>query len=277
MIFASPDALRTALAELDRTLHQGDPALAQATLESMLAEARAAGHRDLEAEVLCLLGLCGFFQCDYPSAIRRADQALSLARSLGARALESRCLNLLGMAHRPAGLTAEALEYYLASLKLAQELQDDRARCRVMTNIAALHMYLGHTEQAYEIHSELLAPVRALNDPVYLADLLICLAQEWPVYQDPEQALAYAHEALTLCQDTGLRPFECRARTVLGQLLLDRGQLPEALEMVRPAPGLIAGYGNSETLNELRLLLGRLYLAQGYPQQAAAVLGEALV
>ena len=272
---SSPDSFQVVLDKLDGAMYSA-PGPVRLQLETLLRETQARGDSQQEAAVQCVLGACAFSQGDYPAAGRYTAQALALAREHHLLGVASRCLNTLGLVARSAGQTAQAMDHYLGSLRLAQELHDELARCRVLGNIAALHMYLGNAEQAYAIHSELLLQVRRLGHLAFTANTLIWLAREREVYQDPQRALAYAREALELSLKCELKKFECQARMLVGQLLLKQGELAQAGEVLRPGVELARQLNHRDALTELLLSLGQLQLAQGDTDEAGVTLQEAL-
>ncbi len=132
--------------QLEQGLLQAPETTRKALLD-LLQEARETVQQHAEAYALCLLGGCAFFQGNFTETLLFAQYALRLSQKLGLRDLEARCLNAYGLASNRVGKYDEALEAYLRSREIANDLADDTARSRVIINLAAAYSDLEDHER----------------------------------------------------------------------------------------------------------------------------------
>jgi tetratricopeptide (TPR) repeat protein len=167
-------------------------------------------------------------------ALDHLTQALALQREIGNRSAEADTLRILAAVHRDAGDHAQAVEFAGSALALARDTGDRRVEADALNSVAATHHRLGRHREAIEGHQRALDLARELETRYPEVVALIGLAASERTEQ-PEQALAHAHQAAALACRTGYRMLEGQAATTLADIQLTLGAAGEAVEQAEQA------------------------------------------
>jgi tetratricopeptide (TPR) repeat protein len=81
-------------------------------------------------------------------ALEAAERALALVRGLGDRRAEALTLNGIGLTQARSGDEAGAVDSYETASAILIELGDEHGAGRVLANLGALHLDLGHEDEA---------------------------------------------------------------------------------------------------------------------------------
>jgi tRNA A-37 threonylcarbamoyl transferase component Bud32/tetratricopeptide (TPR) repeat protein len=121
----------------------------------------------------------------------------------------------------------------------------------------------------------LMAHMEVFGNPQFLALTQVALARSLLLAGQAEAAERAAREAIELCQEPS--PWRCVCLTVLAQVLLERGQAPEALGWVREAMTFVEVQGGCTKgiEPELRLAYAEALWATGDEAGARAAIGVA--
>ncbi|MFC4637297.1 EAL domain-containing protein [Deinococcus hohokamensis] len=161
---APPHTLHERLRQLEDGMYR-TPEVARGQLLGLLDEARAAGDVWAQSFAMCLGAGCAFYLGRPRETIELSAGALELAREAQDPALETRLLGGLALAHHRLGEYDRAFEYFLGSLRLAQQHGDEPGRFRALNNLASLYTDTGNTQQALAAQQEALAIARQLPPP----------------------------------------------------------------------------------------------------------------
>lgn len=289
---------------------------AQEYLQAGLANVRATGDRPTEADILKNLGIVAWFLGEYEQAAGYYEQSLAIYQDIGDQAGASDTLNNLGLLAwgqgryeqsaayyqqslrikeqigdrlqmgimlgnlgimcRTQGQYEQARQWHLQSLAILEEVGDEFGKGRTLNNLGLVAANLGQYEQALAYYTQSLAIRRELNDQDGQGKTLSNLGAVAYMQGQYAQAAAYHEQSLHICQGIGDRIGEAVALTGLGLALLGEGELARAEEVLVMAVALRRQLDNANLLMESLTTLATLYLAQGTPGRALAMLEEVL-
>ncbi len=249
---------------------------ARSALLGALERVRASG--DLTMESRCLMGLT------------------KLERRMG-RVIESaehyhQLANLeLRLGNRPSGVRAllDAAELYLEArqpgralqmLQLAQQnaetLDDREARQRLLGLLGLAHGALDHRGEAADYLAEALELARRSGSLVDEARWLLGTGELLLQYGELGQALEAADRAINLAQQAGATHLEAQALALLGSICLVRNLTREARSYLEQAVGLAAEAGDLAGQQRYLLTLAELARRTTDPHGALSYLRQAL-
>lgn len=254
----------------------GEPERARLELQQVLSRARELQAVSQETLALLELARCDFLQGQYVGMLALAQQALELARAQRLSALEVRALNSVGLAYQRVGKLDQGMQYFLNSLRLAQNNLDNEASARALSNIAMVHLALGEYETSLQLHEQALEMAQTSGHAVYTANLLASLMEDHFHLGQHGRVLDMAEEAITFSRTHGLTRFECSTRATLAKTLLALGRVSASLRVCRAGLRVARWARDQEMILQLRHLEGRALLALGEVEQAAESLQESL-
>lgn len=192
---------------------------------------------------------------------RRAEAALRCSRA-GLALVEQR------FAAAASDLTA-ALDWF-------EQTGDAHGRGLALRGLGSIDRMQGRYQRAQRWYERAVADLRASEDRIGEAHVLINLALVRSERGDHEQAEQMLRDALAICTGLGVRRVEAQARYRLGRLHLDRGELDEA-ESEFTATLRIVDTADDPAGRAYALLgIGNAWLARGEPARVRSVLDEAL-
>jgi TOMM system kinase/cyclase fusion protein len=248
--------------------------------ESLLAEARALGHRRKQLLVLPLLGQTHHFRGDLRRARQCLEEALSIYQpeedgprwtELGVEA-KSQAMFLLGHVAACEGLPEQASALCAGAAEWARE-----CGCSMKADGAVYFSAM----VAYLVHDR--ARVQALTAPY--ADLSAVAARtqwlrafckqawEWSV-----GAVEHSRRLIAAQLDVGRNAYVCWPETMVAETEIERGELELAMHRLRGALARVAATGERSCLPLLRRTLARALCAANHSltAEAAALFRSAL-
>lgn len=253
---------------------QHDIALAAGEhLVHALALARAAGRRDLEADVLQTLGGMVWFRADYSGAQAYTEQALALYREMGDWQGEANATIYLGTLAWHQGDFVTAREVYLRSLAMCQKIGARREEARTLNNLGLTAFQLGDYGAARESLERSQAVFREIGDRWGEAVTYTGLGPTAIAQGDYAAAENYGRETLALCESLQDRWGTGYALVTLGEALSALGQ-PAALATLVQAVAVRREVAHEPALMEALASLAGARLAQGQVAQALEAVEE---
>lgn len=240
-----------------------EPAEVAAELAPLLAGAREGGDLRLQEQVLELLGRCAFNQQDYLTLLRVSQEHLAALQHLSLPDQEVRALNGVGIASYSLGLHHEALEAFLAALKVGEHNQTALGRAQTLTNVANCHLRLGNHAQALELQLEALEIALSLEHPRVITSSYINLICIYVGLGQYHKALELGSPALLKAQQQGQPGWEMEIHRSLSRAYRSLGHLAEAQHEAEEGLKISLKPPRADLLMELRLELARVYLAKG--------------
>ncbi|MEM9556563.1 MAG: CHAT domain-containing tetratricopeptide repeat protein [Acidobacteriota bacterium] len=249
---------------------------AQACAEEVLAAARGAGDRELEARVLNNLGGIAVNRGDPAAARRYFEAALEQRRALGDHFGEGAALNNLGAFHRARGALDDARAAYRRALELFETLENRYWQARTLNNFAYAHLTLGDVDRAHDLLRRALPLRRAVDDRAGEATTLRNLARATAERGDLETATDFARTAMAISHDLDDRRGVAGARRLLGGLLLDAGDPATAVRELDASLTALRAMGKRDDEAAVLVELSRVRTTLGAFDAARADAAEAL-
>ncbi|MDQ1438885.1 MAG: hypothetical protein QOK43_2514 [Acidimicrobiaceae bacterium] len=145
-------------------LFGGDPAEAEADIESALTVARESGARQQEAWALWSLAWNAFVQSRLGDAERRLDEAETLFREIGDWGAASWARGLMGWVRYFQGRRPEAERLALSVLPSARDTGDRWAIAMTLVLLSSVRLWEGRTDEAVEPAREAVRLFEEIDD-----------------------------------------------------------------------------------------------------------------
>jgi tetratricopeptide (TPR) repeat protein len=168
--------------------------------------ARDTGHRVLEGNTLCNLGMLYVLLDRLLEAERASKAALVVARELGHVRLESIVLCNLGIVFERLTRMEEAQAQFQAALRIAQALGDPRYEGQFLGYLGVMHARQGRHDDARRCLDSGEAFLRSASDHCGLGVLLTGRAEAHHLAGDASSAAASLAAAATIAVDVGAGP-----------------------------------------------------------------------
>lgn len=239
-------------------------------LRAELVEARTAGDRRRQAELLAAIGRELERGGSETEAIASYDEALNAYEEVNDQA------GMLQMYEALATLIVKTDNVQAAVLNatrgasLARQMGSESAEQRLMTLLGDARQQLGESDEAIVAYSEALDLARAASDSQAEADVLYKLGYAQLDSGDAEEALSTWEDALTTFRTQGNRKFEGRVLSGMGTASGELGRWSEAVRFYNSA--LYVAREVADRADEL-LQLSNL----GYASIQERKLGEAVL
>lgn len=247
----------------------GDAERGRQLAERILAQARAIGARQVEAESLLTLIDTAYSLSDYNLGAEHARNALAVCRELGYQRGEARAMRLLGLVTANTGRTGEAMHYLNASLELCRQIGDRAAEAQALN---AIGIATSDLALARSVYRQGLVIVEALGDreiEITLANNLGIVYAGLGLYN---QARAYATRAVRLARAIGALELIATTLETLGRALLGLEQSGPARAALHEGYTLASSAGNRFTAAVCLVGTARVDLAEGRLSAAARLL-----
>ena len=263
----------------DAALSRGEYLTAITHYEACLA----AGDDEIEARILALdgLGKVHTQQGDYPTAVRFAEQALTLARDQGNQAGTARALTTLGDAAFQQGDYPTAHTHFSEGLRLFRELASPAGVVGALNRLGKIATLKGDKTTARTYLEESLNLARQMGDRQQLGSILNNLGNLSLDQGDSQATRAYYESSLRLRREIGDRNGVGGSLGNLAILMLRQGKTDEGLAFTeaslneRRAIGDRKGIANALALlasiayDRNDLLSAQRYLEEGLETQRA--------
>ncbi len=134
----------------------------------------------------------------YDSARVYFKRSLDAAEKFGSKRILSRSLNQLASLHVDLKEYTQALELLERALALGRTSEEPLTEAMLLTNIGAVHSYLGQHETALEHHARAVEVLRPLGAGPALATALNNMALSLDARGRPQEAIGPLHESIAL-------------------------------------------------------------------------------
>ncbi len=197
--------------------------------ETVLVSWRALGDRREEAATLGRMSdaLGPFGQLR--EALARAEEMLALWRLEADRRGEAASLNRVGLAHSELGDQRQALVFLEQALELRRADGNAWGKGESLNDIAVARGDLGELPEAVALYTEALEFARASGDRLVEAMVLKNRAVDYLQLGETDRALADLRDALARFRILGDRRQQGITEYSIGDIFLDRDQVPEAM------------------------------------------------
>jgi PAS domain S-box-containing protein len=256
-----------------RSLLDNDPAAAVATAERAVRAAEDDTQRllaeEAHADALQRMGANAAALSSYERALAIADRE----RNAQAR---GRLLNRSGAVYRAVGRYDRSLALHLEALAMFDSLGNDPGRATTMHDLAETLMQLGQIDEA---RRNLTRALRLRSDEGSregIAETHFTFGTLYRQIGHPDSALESFKQALAEQKRVGLHSTPvARSLNSIGDVLLERGKVSEALKSYREALGIAEAAGNSNVIAEIRMDIGSCYRRLGDLRRARSYVDDA--
>ncbi|HUZ02213.1 MAG TPA: tetratricopeptide repeat protein [Thermomicrobiaceae bacterium] len=202
--------------------------------------------------------------------------ALARAREMNDLVMESRCLQGLARIEQQAGHLAEAADHFRDLADLEQNLGNRSAAVRAMLDAAEQMIGLRDADGARAALESILPITESLEEPALRQRVLGLLGLAYGALDRRSEAVDCLMGALQDARKAGDRPAEGRWLLGVGEVLLQFGEVSDAVAAGRRALDVARETGNSRLEAQALALVGSISLARGLHREAEESLQRAL-
>lgn len=269
MSIAQEDSLKNILntTEIDSVKVQALVELSKVSLGFDLEEAELyanqandlsinSGYIQGQAAALRYLGLVGYYKGNYGDVVDYWQQSLAMYDSVGDQGNVARLYSNLGAVYFNQSDDVRALEFYLKSQKVAEEISDTLRLLTAFTNIAAIYGKKDVThDKALEYDKKALILSESINDKSSAGILYSNMAEIYLIQNKDSLALEYFFKAREATKNTEVEPI---ALSGIGSVYMFRKDYDNAIKYQNMAYEKASSMGSKlemvQSLNELALI-----------------------
>lgn len=231
-----------------------------------------------EGQQFELLSAMGFeYRLSYPdSTIFYCNKAYSLGQRIQLEKGLSRPLSFIGLAKANQGAYAEALQYQLQSLQIAESQQDTMQMAHGHNNIGRIYYDRGDLVRSYNEFVRARDLFIAVNDLSGLAYVYRSLSDVHEAKADYPNALDNALKALALRQDLSDRRAVTSSYMGLGLIYQEMDSTALALKQFHIADSIASLMNDKLTKAEITVGIAEILCKEGKSEEAGALAEEVL-
>ena len=237
---------------------------------------RATNNKVGEAQALSALGLVQTAETDHDGAIQLNESARKIFQIVGDRHSEAIANNALGQAYELLKEFQLALKYYSEALRLFESVGAVNGTAPSNCNVARAHFLNNHLDQALSSYHRCLDLSRSAGMTRIEVSALSEMAGVYAKQQRFRLALSQQEKAKKFYESIGDRRGLARALNGYGDLLLQAGKKPQALDAYKQAFSLSEQTGEQETQLMALYKLAQTTLANGDPETALKFIENSL-
>lgn len=272
---ASPKELAKILLRTGEVLErQGEFAQAQAKVNEALENLTREPDNVLHAQILASLATVRMRQGDFDEAVQLAFQGLALVSNdfpVEAGMLYS----VLALSYQRMGNFENAMNAHGRALALREQAGDLQGLGKSLNNLANAYHEQGQSKKALDCYAHALTLFKRVGDRGYMAMALNNLGNLHKERGELEAAERSFREALQIQRAIGDLRNVGLTLLAFGDLLLRTRRLREALAQVHEGIAIFDGIGFTEPAGEPYRLLGEIMLELGNRPEAGKALAEA--
>ena len=216
---------------------------------------------------------------DYFKAREYATQAVDIFRKIagksGQRVLAS-ALNNIGISYDMQGEYEKALDFYLRSLKIKEELGDKKAIARSLNNIGVILSALGNNKEALQYYTRALEIKEKLGDRGGIASQYINIGNIHKEGKEFTQAMEYYRKALDIYREIKNPSGIASVLFNIGDVEVLSKNFTSARSYFRQSLELRRQMGEKESIARTIIELGRIDIQLRRYNQARRTLEEGL-
>ena len=236
--------------------------------EQVQALAAALGNTKWQYRALAQLGLVAFYEGDLATARKNVGGALAAATAAGDAGAQIRFLTVLGTGLVYTKMYEQALPYLDKALQIASSTPD--AGYQFSTYEARLDALIGlkQFDAAQALANDMLKHAREKHRMEHQALVLIESAPLALARNDWKAAVSGLEQSLAISQAGGFIGQQERAQSLLGDMYLERGDLPQAKHYAALAAASTQANGDIWSVPERLQALAEIEIKQGAYSEA---------
>ncbi|MCS7019291.1 MAG: tetratricopeptide repeat protein [Cytophagales bacterium] len=205
-----------------------------------------------------------------------AEAAYKIAQSIAYKRGMAESSGFLGLIYYRLGMYDLAIERHLQSLKLFEELQDNRQIAFRYNDIANIYVTQGYYDRALEYHTKSLHIKQKINDREGVATSLKNIANMYLAQKKYIEALEYCFKALPIADSLGDQRLRGHIFQFLGEIYLAQRDYNRAIQYFQKSYDIKAAINEQFTLSRLLNSVGNAYLRLNNAQRALEYYQRAL-
>lgn len=234
-----------------------------------LTIAEQLGDKELTATALRQIGNVHLLsQNDYARALDNYLKSLKLSEEVGNKQDITGVSMNIGHVHASQGNYAHALDYYRKALKQAEELGNKQIIASALNSMGNIYKAQGAYPQALEAYEKSLLLAEEIRHAELLHLLLNNIGTIYHSQRNAVQAFAYYEKSLKLAEESGNKRGVLRLLLNLGGLYYSQGNYPQALEYYGRGMKLAEELGSKDSFARLLGNTGIVYQLSGNYAQA---------
>lgn len=245
-----------------------DKALAQRLINEEYELARMIGIERFTAGVHNSHAVFQYFQSEIDSAIFYFEKALFIFKEIGNRKKEAAINNNIGLIYGSKGDFETSTKYYIASLKIKEEIDDQLGIAKTNYNIANNWIELGQYDRAKSNLNEAYNIFRELELPDELNDIIYSKAAIASNQDSFHLALKYYKQSLAYSKSIDQGYDVLGAMINIGQSYEHLLELDSSLHYYSASMDMALSFEDQESQALLYRHIGQIYSHQGRHQEA---------
>ncbi|MBI5538900.1 MAG: tetratricopeptide repeat protein [Bacteroidia bacterium] len=193
------------------------------------------------------------------------------------QARKSKTLSNIGNIYNKQGDYPNAIDYYLNSLKIAEEIENKRLISTNLGNIGIIYKYQGNYEKALEYYFKALKIAEEINNKIKISSILGNIGIIYDIKQENEKALEYYIKALKIAEEIGDKSCIETNYINIGELYKEQKDFPKALKYYLNALKIAEEINDRSNLSVLQGNIGTLYTLTKKYADAEVYLNKALI
>jgi len=220
-------------------------------------------QRDIGAYSASLTGAANsaFYQGNYEEALRYYQRNASFQETQSDKLGLATSLRGIGNVHRSRGDHALALESYLSSLSISEQIKAPIGT--ILGSIGIVRAMQGDYSRALEFYSKALKEFEANANKIDAARLLSLIGNVYYTRGSYDSALESYRRALSLREEMDDKSGQGDVLAAIGSTLLRQKNYEEALDSYQKALALFNSVGNKERVADLLTRVADALLQQG--------------
>ena len=240
----------------------------QAYVDSLLQVLRTAKEDTSKADLLSRISF-SYQSLDPAEGIRHGEDGFALAEKLGWKKGMARANNSIGVNYKARSDYPKALEYFLAALKLNEDIRDTTGIAQNSGNIGIVYKTLGDYTNAMKYYGQALSLYEKLGDQKGIAINLGNIGILYNTQKQYAKALEYELKALETWKAIGNKKSVALWLGNIGIVYGDSGEYKVALGYAQEALAINESTGNKKGMVDNYRSLGSFYYGMAKDEATA--------
>ena len=184
-----------------------------------------------------------WLRSDYPKALDYYTRSLKIEEQLGDQKGISFLLHNVGAVYNAQGDYPKALDYYTRSLKISEQLGDQKGINFSLNNIGTIYYFQGDYHKALDYYTRSLKIKEQLGDQYGISFSLNNIGEIYHLQGDYPKALDYFARGLKISEQLGDQNEIALSLNNIGRIYKDQGDYPKALRYCQKGYDLALSIG----------------------------------
>ncbi len=220
---------------------------------------------NLNAQALGLrtIGVSYWVKGDYPKALDYYSSSLKISEQLGDQLAIGKLLSNIGSVYNVQGLYPKALDYYTRSLKISEQQGDQLGISSLLNNIGIIYHFQADYPKALDYYSKGLKIKEQLGDKKGIAGFLNNIGEIYHIQNDYSKALDYYTRSLKIREQQSDQKVISTSYNNIGLIHKDQGDYTKALDYFNRSLKIKEQLGDQNGIALSLNNIGLIYKAQG--------------